>query len=434
MSSRPERADGQGRPALRARLARARLGHGPPTWRRTRRSIPDPATTAVSRPSCARRSRRTWRSIPRPAPPRCRRCEAAQRLHGWCSPEAIEQVACVMGLTPADLAAVATFYDMLETEPVGRHSVYVCTNISCSLCGADALLAAVQEAAADGAGWGCRIQRARVRVPRRVRHRADGLRRRRLRRPALDPRTCRRCSTTARRDGQCCRRSSSRANGSPTRTQTPRSGWAEIDPQPSTKAHDDGWRPPGGWGSHPPVLRHRRARAEHARGLPAPRRLRGAQKGPADDARGRARGARSLRPARARRRGLRDGQEGLVPAERLDGQVPRLQRRRVRAGHVQGPRTDAEEPAHADRGDRDRLLRGGDQPLVHLHPRRVRACRPRCSTRRCAKPATPASSASRSSAPSTRCRSSCTAARAPTSAARRRACSIRSRASAATRA
>ena len=65
-------------------------------------------------------------------------------LHGWCSPEAIEQVACVMRLTPAYLEAVATFYDMLETEPVGRHSVYVCTNISCSLCGADALLAAIQ--------------------------------------------------------------------------------------------------------------------------------------------------------------------------------------------------------------------------------------------------------------------------------------------------
>jgi NADH:ubiquinone oxidoreductase subunit E len=79
--------------------------------------------------------------------------EAAQRVHGWCSPEAIEQVACVMRLTPADLAAVATFYDMLDTEPVGRHSVYVCTNISCSLCGADALLAAIEDAvgeAADG--------------------------------------------------------------------------------------------------------------------------------------------------------------------------------------------------------------------------------------------------------------------------------------------
>lgn len=75
--------------------------------------------------------------------------EAAQRVHGWCSPEAIEQTASVMDVTPAYLAAVATFYDMLETEPVGRHSIYVCTNISCSLRGADALHAAVCEAAGD---------------------------------------------------------------------------------------------------------------------------------------------------------------------------------------------------------------------------------------------------------------------------------------------
>lgn len=72
---------------------------------------------------------------------------AAQRLHGWCSPEALEQVASVMGLTPAYLAAVASFYDMLETKPVGRHSVYVCTNISCSLRGADRLYEAVRDAA-----------------------------------------------------------------------------------------------------------------------------------------------------------------------------------------------------------------------------------------------------------------------------------------------
>ena len=74
---------------------------------------------------------------------------AAQELHGWCSPEAIEQVACVMRVTPAYLASVATFYDMLETSPAGRHSVYVCTNISCSLRGADALLAAIREAAGE---------------------------------------------------------------------------------------------------------------------------------------------------------------------------------------------------------------------------------------------------------------------------------------------
>jgi NADH-quinone oxidoreductase subunit E len=77
---------------------------------------------------------------------------AAQRVHGWCSPEALEQVACVMRVTPAYLDSVATFYDMLETSPVPRHSVYVCTNISCSLCGADELYAAMSEAAAPADG------------------------------------------------------------------------------------------------------------------------------------------------------------------------------------------------------------------------------------------------------------------------------------------
>ena len=67
--------------------------------------------------------------------------------------------------------------------------------------------------------------------------------------------------------------------------------------------------------------------------------------------------ARGLRAARPRRRRLLDGQEGLVPAARRDGQVPVLQRRRVRARHLQGPRADAEEPAPADRGDRDRGAR-----------------------------------------------------------------------------
>jgi NADH-quinone oxidoreductase subunit E len=75
--------------------------------------------------------------------------EAAQRVHGWCSPEAIEEVADVMGVTPASLEAVATFYDMLETKPVGRHAIYVCTNISCSLRGADELIGAIQAAAGE---------------------------------------------------------------------------------------------------------------------------------------------------------------------------------------------------------------------------------------------------------------------------------------------
>jgi NADH-quinone oxidoreductase subunit E len=76
--------------------------------------------------------------------------KAAQRRYGWCSPDAIEQAACVMRLTPAYLTAVAGFYDQLETRPVGRRAVYVCTNISCSLRGADTLLATLQDELADG--------------------------------------------------------------------------------------------------------------------------------------------------------------------------------------------------------------------------------------------------------------------------------------------
>src|SRR5215204_4035023 len=70
-----------------------------------------------------------------------------QREHGWCSPIAIEQAACVMRLTPAYLTAVATFYDMFVTVPQGEHTIFVCTNISCSLLGADAIHAAMQDAA-----------------------------------------------------------------------------------------------------------------------------------------------------------------------------------------------------------------------------------------------------------------------------------------------
>ncbi|HEY7891250.1 MAG TPA: NAD(P)H-dependent oxidoreductase subunit E, partial [Solirubrobacteraceae bacterium] len=110
-------------------------------------SIPDPATTTI--PAQLREEIEAHmenypdrRSAALPA------LAAAQRLHGWCSPEAIDQVACVMGLTPAYLASVASFYDMLETTPVGRHNVYVCTNISCSLRGADELHQALCDAAA----------------------------------------------------------------------------------------------------------------------------------------------------------------------------------------------------------------------------------------------------------------------------------------------
>jgi NADH-quinone oxidoreductase subunit E len=76
--------------------------------------------------------------------------EAAQRVHGWCSPEALRQVAAVMRVTPAYLSMLATFYDMLNTEPVGRHYVYVCTGVSCHLRNAQALAEAMKAAKHEG--------------------------------------------------------------------------------------------------------------------------------------------------------------------------------------------------------------------------------------------------------------------------------------------
>jgi len=72
---------------------------------------------------------------------------AAQRFHGWCSDDAIKQVAAVMQVTPAYLSSVATFYDMLRTQPVGRRYVYVCTSVACHLRQADAVYEAIKEAA-----------------------------------------------------------------------------------------------------------------------------------------------------------------------------------------------------------------------------------------------------------------------------------------------
>src|SRR5205807_3464059 len=103
--------------------------------------IPDPDTTPV--PAALReRIEQAMAKYPDRRSAVLPALHAAQQLHGWCSSEAIHQVAAVMQVTPAYLSSVATFYDMLETgpEPVGHHDVYVCTNISCSLRGADEVL------------------------------------------------------------------------------------------------------------------------------------------------------------------------------------------------------------------------------------------------------------------------------------------------------
>jgi NADH:ubiquinone oxidoreductase subunit E len=70
----------------------------------------------------------------------------AQEEHGgWLPPEALREVAHALDLAPAQVEAVASFYDMLHLEPVGKHLVEVCTNLSCALCGAQQVLEAFEE-------------------------------------------------------------------------------------------------------------------------------------------------------------------------------------------------------------------------------------------------------------------------------------------------
>ena len=67
-------------------------------------------------------------------------CHLAQEQDGWLRPEAIDEIAGLVGLTPAEVLGTATFYEMLHTEPVGTYVVSVCTNIACMLRGAYELL------------------------------------------------------------------------------------------------------------------------------------------------------------------------------------------------------------------------------------------------------------------------------------------------------
>ena len=69
----------------------------------------------------------------------------AQEEHGgWLPPEALREVADALDLAPAQVEAVASFYDMLHLSPVGKHMVEVCTNLSCALLGAQQVLEAFE--------------------------------------------------------------------------------------------------------------------------------------------------------------------------------------------------------------------------------------------------------------------------------------------------
>lgn len=69
----------------------------------------------------------------------------AQEELGWVPPEAMAEVADLLGLPVEVVAEVASFYSLLFTQPVGRHVVQLCTNVSCMLSGAEAVRQRVEE-------------------------------------------------------------------------------------------------------------------------------------------------------------------------------------------------------------------------------------------------------------------------------------------------
>lgn len=60
---------------------------------------------------------------------------ALQKAYGYLGDEALLEASHLLGMTPLELEEIATFYDFIYREPVGRYVIHVCDSITCSICG-----------------------------------------------------------------------------------------------------------------------------------------------------------------------------------------------------------------------------------------------------------------------------------------------------------
>ena len=68
-----------------------------------------------------------------------------QEERGWISDASMTEVAGLLGLTPAYVKGVVTFYTMYHQHPVGQHFIQVCTTSPCLCAGADKVVEAFLE-------------------------------------------------------------------------------------------------------------------------------------------------------------------------------------------------------------------------------------------------------------------------------------------------
>ncbi len=62
-----------------------------------------------------------------------------QRRHGWVSDENLANIACLLEMSPDELDAVATFYNLIFRRKVGRHVILFCNSVSCWIMGCEPL-------------------------------------------------------------------------------------------------------------------------------------------------------------------------------------------------------------------------------------------------------------------------------------------------------
>jgi len=87
-------------------------------------------------PENIQRAREVIALYPRPRSAMVPLLHLAQEQDGHLTDEAMQHIGELLELTAAEVRGTASFYDMLFTEPVGRHLISICTNIACLLNGA----------------------------------------------------------------------------------------------------------------------------------------------------------------------------------------------------------------------------------------------------------------------------------------------------------